>query len=142
MYINKKKGVLCMKKKIISSLVGLTLVLSFVLTVSAYSQRFDCSYSGISCKGVEFKAYGTAVDFSEYVYAQKGQKLAVNNESTGQFNFITQLVDSNNNNIGDPVYFTDTQYRTVPSSGNYRVKVYCSDTSVQERCTGRGSVSQ
>jgi len=51
------------------------------------------------------------------------------------------LVDSNNN-IGDEVYFTDTQYRIVPSSGNYRVKVYCSDTSIKERCTGRGSVSQ
>jgi len=98
-------------------------------------------------KKVEKRAYIPiwkikAVDFSEYVYAQKGQKLAVNNESTGQFNFITQLVDSNNNNIGDEVYFTDTQYRTVPSSGNYRVKVYCSDTSIKERCTGRGSVSQ
>ena len=115
---------------------------SFVMQASAYYVKFDCTYAGISCKGVEFKGYGTAMALSDYVYAQYGQKLAVNNSSTGDFNLVTQLVDSSGKAVGPLVAYTDTVYVTVPKAGNYRVKVTCKDTSLQERCTGRGSVSQ
>ncbi|MFK5710524.1 hypothetical protein [Lysinibacillus boronitolerans] len=135
-----------MKKKkskiLASSLLGLLLLFSIVVTASAYTQKYDCSTSGQACQGVEFKGYGTPVEYSDYVYAKAGQSLSVSNDSTGAFNLVTQLVDSNNKAVGEEVYFTDTKSIRVPGAGNYKVKVSCKDTSIQERCTGFGQVSQ
>ena len=153
------------KRKIVSSsLLSLFLLLSFVITASAVSTepenlevlagsealetlaavsgRFDCSYAGISCKGVNVTSYGTAMTTSDSVYAIKGQVLAVNNTSSGPFNLVTQLVDSNHRAISDEIAFTDTVFVTVPYSGNYLVKVTCKDASLSKRCLGQGSVSQ
>ena len=130
------------RKVIVSSLVGLSLLLTFVLTVSAASSKFDCSYLNISCKGVNVSGHGTSYEYSDVVYATSGQELAVSNTSTGAFNLVTQLVDYSLNPITGEIAFEDTQFVKVPASGNYRVKVTCKDGSEKKRCTGRGSVSQ
>lgn len=130
------------RKVIISSLLSLFVVLSLGLAVSAASSQYDCSYAGISCKGVKFTSYGSTQNHSAEVYAAKGQVLAVSNESTGPFNLVTRLVDSAGNAITGEIAFTDTQLVKVNKAGNYRVRVTCKDASTKKRCTGFGSVSQ
>ncbi|MGG0656493.1 hypothetical protein [Rummeliibacillus pycnus] len=137
--MNKKK---VKGKIIISSLLGLFLLTSFVLTASAVYSKFDCTYAGISCKGVKVTGYGTVLAHSDYVYASSGKELQVSNSSTGPFNLVTQLVDSSGNAISREVYYSDTIFVKVPKSDNYRVKVTCKDSSSQARCTGQSQVSQ
>lgn len=150
-------------KIISSSLLSLFLLLFLVIPASAESTdlealtdseiseeigllslagRFDCSSSGVSCKGYTITSYGTARATSDFVYAIKGQKLAVSNISSGPFNLVTQLVDSEGNAISSEIAFWDTVYVTVPKSGNYQVVLTCKDESSAKRCLGQGSVSQ
>ncbi|MBG9550023.1 hypothetical protein ABE25_23575 [Cytobacillus firmus] len=112
------------------------------MSASAAYQKFNCSYAGLECRGVKVTSYGTAVAYSDYVYATTGQDLAVSNSSDGPFNLVTQLVDSSGNVFTPEIGFEKTVYVNVPKSGNYRVKVTCKDTSTSERCTGQGSVSE
>lgn len=130
------------KKIVVASFLVVFLMGAFVLTASAVSSKFDCSYSGVSCKGVNVISYGTALTHSDYVSAKSGQVLSVSNRSDGPFNLITQLVDSSGNAISKEIAFTDTQFIRVPKNDNYRIKVMCKDTSSKERCTGETRVSQ
>ncbi|MGE6489902.1 hypothetical protein [Paenisporosarcina sp. NPDC076898] len=131
------------RKIIVSSLISLLLLLSlFVSVASAESSKFDCSFAGFQCKGVNVFSYGTHFNHSDYVYATRGQVLAVSNQSDGPFNLVTQLVDLFGTPISSEIAFTDTQFIAVPREGSYRVKVTCMDSSASKRCLGRGSVSQ
>lgn len=138
--MTKKKE---LQKVIILFLFSLFLLSSFESTALAVDSKYDCTYAGVSCKGVNVTGHGTSVAYSDYVYAAQGQQLSVSNNSTGQFNLITELVDSSGRVVtAAPVYYTDTVFIYVATAGNYRVKVTCKDDSDKERCTGYGQVSQ
>lgn len=135
------------KKKILQKitvlfLFSLLLLSSFVPSAFAISSRYDCSYVNYSCKGVKVTGYGTSVAYSDYVYAIRGQILAVSNNSTGPFNLVTELVNSSGKVVSSTVTYTDTIFIRIGIAGNYRVKVTCKDGSVSKRCTGGGMVSQ
>ncbi|NUH85646.1 hypothetical protein HUN92_18280 [Bacillus firmus] len=129
------------RKMLFSSLISLCILVSFAIPAFAAASKYNCSYANVSCRGVNV-TYGTAVAYSDYVYASAGQTLAVSNSSTGDFNLVTRLVDSSGNVYTPEIGFHQTVYAKVPKSGNYRVKVTCKDTStIQQRCSGFGQVS-